>query len=823
MKISNLPDCSDGSWEPYVTAKTWTLSKLDSQVSVFAEFQDLRGDTTPCISASIIHDDIAPTATFSTAANQITNNAGMVVQWTAADNLSGIDTITCNGPGGTNGACGSQYQAASTVEGNNSVTLVLKDKAGNTSAPFVYSWLFDRTPPTAVINSAPPSLTGSGNAILSFSATDATSGVAALYCSIDGGAAAACTSPANYSVTAGPHTFTLYATDKAGNKSQTVSAAWTVDMTAPTIMFTQTPPPYNNSMQNVFGFTGTKNGQPITIFECSTDGGAFASCTSPTTVTLNEGPHTFAFRGTDSLGNISAPLTYNWVVDLTAPVVTITSGPLALNNSPTANLTWTATDALSGIKMVECKIDANAYAACNLNAMNYANLLAGGHTFSVRATDNAGNQSVATRSWTIDLTPPVVTITSGPNAYTNQVSSNFAFTATDASGIAGYECHVDNNAFAACTSPFTAANLNEGTHIFYVRATDNAGNVSAVANQSWTIDLSPPIIRFVSTPSALMTGDHAVIQYQVVDLSSGVASINCGVTAPSGSLAACPATNTLDLGALAAGNYTFTISATDNVGNSFSDHVNFTVTARPVICDPFSSSSDATCSGGLVGNIYYLNSSQQTTFANSSSKTVDYFIQSGTKVNALLDLNQLFVSTRSFTQGFPTNGGTLITDNTGATLTAYFAFDLTTIMKLDPLNDQPGWYQFATLSDDGSVVLITPSGTTTASTLIGNDGDHSTEMGCGTQAVYFDDTTRLATEIKYYQGPPTEIALVLMWRKVNGPTDALDSHCGLSGNNAFFGNSPYTNFTTSGYGQLLNNGWKVMGSTNFLAPPTNTH
>src|SRR5437588_4862042 len=44
----------------------------------------------------------------------------------------------------------------------------------------------------------------------------------------------------------------------------------------------------------------------------------------------------------------SAPLAYNWIVDLTPPTVQITAAPAPLTNSTQANFQWTAADALSG-------------------------------------------------------------------------------------------------------------------------------------------------------------------------------------------------------------------------------------------------------------------------------------------------------------------------------------------------------------------------------------------------------------------------------------------------------------------------------------------
>ena len=126
---------------------------------------------------------------------------------------------------------------------------------------------------------------------------------------------------------------------------------------------------------------------------------------------MAEGTHTFTVRASDSLSNVGNPATYDWTVDVTPPTVGIDNTP----NSPTAN-----TDAQSTYHSSEqgstfvCQIDAAVASACG---SSYSQTVTNGdHTFSVWATDPAGNQSTApaTFSWTVDTTPPVVHIDSGP-------------------------------------------------------------------------------------------------------------------------------------------------------------------------------------------------------------------------------------------------------------------------------------------------------------------------------------------------------------------------------------------------------------------------
>ena len=63
-----------------------------------------------------------------------------------------------------------------------------------------------------------------------------------------------------------------------------------------------------------FEFSGT-DARAVAGFECSLDGGAFAACTSPHTVKVKKGKHTFSVRATDQAGNVDgSPATFDWKV-----------------------------------------------------------------------------------------------------------------------------------------------------------------------------------------------------------------------------------------------------------------------------------------------------------------------------------------------------------------------------------------------------------------------------------------------------------------------------------------------------------------------------
>src|SRR5205823_4330470 len=80
--------------------------------------------------------------------------------------------------------------------------------------------------PAATITASPPNPTNQATGSFSFSSNEAAS---TFSCKLDSGAAAACTSPQSYSaLAAGSHTFSVTATDTAGNASAAASFTWTI-------------------------------------------------------------------------------------------------------------------------------------------------------------------------------------------------------------------------------------------------------------------------------------------------------------------------------------------------------------------------------------------------------------------------------------------------------------------------------------------------------------------------------------------------------------------------------------------------------------------
>jgi hypothetical protein len=132
-------------------------------------------------------------------------------------------------------------------------------------------------------------------------------------------------------------------------------------------------------------------------------------------------------------------------------------------------------------------------AAC-ASPKSYSGLSDGSHTFSVWATDAAGNTGdPASHTWTIDTAPPDTTITAGPDDLTNSNDPSFSFSSSETGS--SFTCQLDSGPAAPCATPQSYTNLADGPHTFAVFATDAAGNADASpATDSWTVDATPPTV-----------------------------------------------------------------------------------------------------------------------------------------------------------------------------------------------------------------------------------------------------------------------------------------------------------------------------------------
>ena len=445
-------------------------------------------DATPA-SVSWRVDTVPPDTAIVEAPPALDNDPAPAFTFQGTDDQTGAITFQCALDDGAFAACTPPATVA-VVDGNHRYQVRAIDAAGNIDAsPATTTWTVDTTAPDTLITSGPAvgSITGA-NVTFEFRSPDPT---ATFECKLDTAAFTACTSPQAFTLAGGSHTFAVRAKDPVGLVDPSpATRTWMVDTTPPTVTITATPSDPTNIRTGTFSFTSN---DATAIFKCKIDTGAFAACTSGfTSSSLADGSHTFTVQATDPVGN-AATASFTWTIDTVAPTVTITAGPPPAIASSTATFSFTTAGAPV---LVACSLDGAAFAACTSPRTLTGNA-DGMHTFVVHATDAAGNVGSDMRTWTVDTTPPVVVITSGPPNPTNDSTPTFAFTVTGGTSI---DCRVDGGTFAACSSPFTPAALADGDHTVTVRGTDAVGN-TATAAQTFTVDTRFPIIMLPPVPS----------------------------------------------------------------------------------------------------------------------------------------------------------------------------------------------------------------------------------------------------------------------------------------------------------------------------------
>ena len=188
--------------------------------------------------------------------------------------------------------------------------VVHNDLAGQTGSA-TRSFSTDTTAPTVTITApAAGSSTNDSTPTVEFSVNEANSG--STTCSVDGGAAASCTSgQALGSLADGAHTVAVSHTDAAG-LSATATASFTVDATGPVVKIAKKPKKKGKKRKVTFTFTSS---EPNSTFECKIDKGKAAPCKSKLTKKLKPGKHKITVVGIDQLGNRSAtPVTYSFKI-----------------------------------------------------------------------------------------------------------------------------------------------------------------------------------------------------------------------------------------------------------------------------------------------------------------------------------------------------------------------------------------------------------------------------------------------------------------------------------------------------------------------------
>lgn len=162
--------------------------------------------------------------------------------------------------------------------------------------------------------------------------------------------------------------------------------------------------------------------------------------------------------------------------DTTGPTVATFSSPV---RSAVTNITLTisASDPRTPMLM-QFSNDGTTFSGFATYATSSAwNLTTGDGTKTVtmQIKDSCGNVTTRTTQTILDTVPPPNPTVSGSSPKNNEVDITFSDTEAGVT----FECNVDGGAFAACTSPQNYKGPGfDGSHVYGVRARDQAGNPS---------------------------------------------------------------------------------------------------------------------------------------------------------------------------------------------------------------------------------------------------------------------------------------------------------------------------------------------------------
>lgn len=348
------------------------------------------------------------------------------------------------------------------------------------------------------------------------------------------------------SVPSGSYTYTVDAVYNSWDQSAT-SAALTV-LTAPAIS-SEPANPSNNASAG-FSFSGGSGSS----YQCKLDAGAYATCVSPySPASLSQGSHTFSVRAVSGSG--AGPVTsYTWSLDTVSPTQSIALAGGAAGAYLTGTTLYYRGSAAGSFKLVDTVSDSGSGPA----SATYPSISTSGwtHASETVSAPSGGPYGSSSFSWT-----------AGPGT-----PAGYSVTAADAAGNAASTALtfvVDN------TAPTGGALTVNGT------AASAAGSTSQATN-STTFAIASRTDYAAGGPGL----QSSVLSVESESLGAG----GCGAPGSGGPFATVTTiTGTAQPSGILAGFcYVYTLTGTDNVGNTASvrttvidNALSFKVTSQP--------------------------------------------------------------------------------------------------------------------------------------------------------------------------------------------------------------------------------------------------
>lgn len=516
-------------WAPCNAGFTATLTGADGVYTLSALTTDAVGNTSAVVTSSYVLDRTAPApAVLVTPASPA---SGRQPVWTVTGPEPGL-TATCSvtGPSSPVGdvACSAPPDGAPFLadlsgapDGGYSLTVTVRDAAGNSRTTTSTSYQLDTRPPAGMVVQAPTSpgsariitwsLTGDADAVL-----ECRFDVAPAFSLCPGSSGGHGTFTADLTGAGdGTYPLAVRSRDAAGNLGPEVSSSYLLDSVspgAPTAVRAGHSSP-SNTTSVTWTFTAEPDSTALcTLLSATEVAAGEGPCTSPVTTDLSplpDGTYTLSVRSRDAAGNLGPTGSGDYTLDRTAPagpLITTTPG----SPSPVLTPAWGVQRSDAG-DALECQLvglPGSSWAPCaDPVSFDLKPAGSGTYTLQVRETDRSGNRSqvVSSPAYVLDGSAPVPPIVTPP---LHSPDDSTAPVFHIAKGIGSddtltLQCTVTRfDGLVSTASPCafgdsTVLLAGVGTRVqglvsLSVRGQDAAGNTSGTATASYVYDDVPP-------------------------------------------------------------------------------------------------------------------------------------------------------------------------------------------------------------------------------------------------------------------------------------------------------------------------------------------
>lgn len=337
-------------------------------------------------------------------------------------------------------------------------------------------------------------------------------------------------------LSSGSYAVVARATDTAGNVSDPRTLFFELDLVRPTVEIFRHPPPLTNSLDYVFGFRPPQPpavSEPLIGYMCKLDNADRAPCPNPYTGSVAHGFHTLRVWGVDLAGNMTEetqPAIYTWDVDSNLPLATFRNLESLPRNGDAISrneIEFEIRGNKPGLR-IDCQIDGHLETPCACTELrtdeqghplcikNLSGLGDSPHTFVAKAVSleppaETPRDFWSTLDWIVDTKKPDTVVIERPGEWVSETFVSLVIAALSEPSTPTFYCELrrqrgGDSVRSVCLPRHTFTELSDDLYTLTIKAVDAAGNEEEVpAEVTWTIDKTKPAPPMLRSP---VEGQH---------------------------------------------------------------------------------------------------------------------------------------------------------------------------------------------------------------------------------------------------------------------------------------------------------------------------